>query len=178
MKTNTTRNLFKLALVAGVASLASFDAATAQASPTANLTVSAKVDNSCSITTTALAFGSYSGKTGGANETQDLDVPSKVTVTCTLAGADVTVTLGEGTNKDSTSTAAVPVRRMVDGLSHYMTYSIFSNPGRSANWDNVTGIATTPTGSAVDVPIYGRVDKGQSLPAGNYTDTVLATVTF
>ena len=178
MNTNTTKNLFKLALVAGFASLASFDAATAQASPTANLTVSAKVDNSCSIGTTPLAFGSYNGKAGGTNETTDLDVASKVTVTCTLAGADVFVTLGQGNNPTGLSTDAVPARQMIDGLGHLMTYSIFSNTLRTANWDNATGVATTPTGSAVDVPIYGRVDKGQSLPAGNYTDTVLATVTF
>jgi spore coat protein U-like protein len=166
--------------ISGLAALGAFlclDAGTAEAGTNAqNLAVSATVANVCTIGTTPLAFGLYDGVV--TNAVTDLDVASKVTVTCTLAGADVTLTLGEGVNKDVTSVPAAPVRRLVDGASHFLTYSIFSNPGRTANWDNVTGTPTTPTGSAVDVPIYGRVDHGQSMPAGNYTDTVVATVSF
>jgi spore coat protein U-like protein len=177
MNKNTLRNVLKLALVLGVSSVASFDAATAQAGQDGHdLLVSATVANSCTIGTTPLAFGTYDGV--GANATSDLDVASKVTVTCTLAGADVHVTLGQGAHATGTSTDAAPARRMIDGGGNLMTYSIFSNFGRTANWENVTGQATTPTGSAVDIPIYGRVNQGQSLPAGDYTDTVVATVTF
>ncbi|MEP7124649.1 MAG: spore coat U domain-containing protein [Byssovorax sp.] len=177
MKNNIARNTLKLALIAGIASVAALDATTAlAATDTHNLAVGATIANSCTIGTTPLAFGTYDGV--GANATTDLDVASKVTVTCTLAGADVAVTLGQGLNPTGASTDAAPARRMIDGGGNLMTYSIFSNPGRTTNWDNITGLASTPTGSAVDVPIYGRVNQGQTLPAGTYADTVVATVTF
>ena len=172
-----SRSALKITLVAALAAVGGLDAAPALAgSAFTNLGVSATVANSCTVATTAVTFGTYDGVV--TNVTAPLDSPGTVTVTCTLAGADVTVTLSEGTNKDSTSTAAAPVRRMVDGASHYMSYALYSDTGHSTNFGSA-GVPNTPTGSAVDTTVYGRIAAGQNtLPAGNYTDTVVATVTF
>ncbi|MFM6073490.1 MAG: spore coat protein U domain-containing protein, partial [Dolichospermum sp.] len=40
------------------------------------------------------------------------------------------------------------------------------------------GVSHTGTGNASNITVYGRIGRGQNVPAGSYTDTVVATVTF
>lgn len=104
-------------------------------------------------------------------------ITGTVTVTCTSGSAGV-ITLGQGVNADVGSDAA-PVRRMLAGTD-YLSYSLYSDTGRTSVWGNteVTGVARTGTGAADAVTVYGSVAPGQNVPAGSYSDTVVATVTF
>ncbi|MDI5985317.1 spore coat U domain-containing protein [Halomonas sp. M4R5S39] len=168
-----TFSLRKLTLASTVA-LATGWGAMAQAQETANLDVSTTVVASCTIGTTALTFGDYD-----PISPSDLDSTGTVTVTCTQDAA-VAITLGQGANPGGTSTDAEPERRLTDGVN-FLTYSLFSDAGRTVVWTNeATGdVETTGTGAAEDHTVFGRVDGGQSTaPAGAYTDTVVATVTF
>jgi len=142
---------------------------------TSNLSVGATVAANCSITTTAVSFGSYDPVS--ANAAADLDATGAVNVNCT-SGSAATITLGQGSNADSGSTDAAPVRRMKDGATNYLAYQLYSDSGRSAVWENVTGVSHTGTGAAVAVSVYGRVTAAQNVPAGTYADTVVATVSF
>ncbi len=89
---NKALKLGRAALVFGFVSLLASGQATA-ATQTANLAVSATVSATCSISTTALAFGAYDPVS--ANSTTPLDGTGTVVVTCT-SGAPAAVTLGQG----------------------------------------------------------------------------------
>lgn len=168
-----TFSLRKLTLISAAA-LATGGAAVAQAQEAANLDVSTTVVASCTIGTTALAFGDYDPINPAA-----LDGTGTVTVTCTQ-DAPVAITLGQGVNAGGTSTEAAPERRLTDA-TNFLTYSLFSNTERTTEWTNdaAGNVATTGTGAAEDHTVFGRIDGAQSTaPAGAYTDTVVATVTF
>lgn len=141
---------------------------------TANLNVSATVASTCSITAGSLAFGTYD-TIGGAQ----LDGTATVTVACTK-GAIATITLGQGQNAGAGSTDAVPVRRMVSGLN-FLNYSLFSDATRLVTWGNtaLTGKAYTAASSAsTALTVYGRIPSSQDVPAGSFTDVVVATISF
>ncbi len=161
--------VFLLAL--GAAS--SIDAATS----TANLSVTASVAANCSISTAPVAFGSYDPVT--ANASTALNGTGTVSVNCT-SGASTTITLGQGSNANTGSTDAAPARRMKDAGTDYLSYSLYSDSGRTTVWGNTagTGLASTGTGTLTALTVYGAVAAGQNVPTGSYTDTVVATVTF
>jgi spore coat protein U-like protein len=160
-----------LLLALGAAS--SVDALTA----TSNLAVTASVTANCTITTAPVAFGAYDPVS--TNAAAALNGTGTLNVTCTT-GASATLTLGQGSNPNTGSSDTAPARRMKDTGTNFLTYSLYSDSGRSTVWGNTagTGLANTGTGVSVPITVYGAVDAGQNVPAGNYSDTVLATVTF
>lgn len=161
------------AAFAGLLCAGQADAATA----TANLNVSATVSASCSISTSALAFGAYDPV--GAHAAAPLDASGAVIVTCTN-GASTTVTLGQGSNANTGSSDAAPLRRMRDAGTNYLSYTLYQDAGRTTTWGNTagTGVGHTGAGSATNIAVYGRIPGGQNVASGSYSDTVVATVTF
>jgi len=143
------------------------------ATATANLGVSATVTNNCTISTVALAFGSYDPVV--ANASANLDGTGTVVVTCTK-GSTATIGLGLGSN------AAASVRRMTDGSSNYLTYELYQDSGRSTVWGNsgagLLSPVAAPSKAARNFTVYGRVASNQDVPAGTFNDTVVATVNF
>jgi len=147
------------------------------ATATANLNVTATVSATCSISTTALAFGAYDPI--GANNATPLDGTGAVIVTCTN-GASAAVTLGQGANAAGGSTDAVPVRRMKDAAGVFLSYALYQDVAHTTTWGNTAGtsVAQTGSGTASSVTVYGRIAAGQNVASGAYSDTVVATVTF
>jgi spore coat protein U-like protein len=143
------------------------------AQATANLGVSATVTNNCTISTAALAFGSYDPVV--AHASTDLDGTGVVTVACTK-GMTATIGLGLGAN------AAGVVRRMKDAGTNYLTYELYQEVGHTTVWgDGGAGLLSpvaAPSKAARDFTVYGRVTSNQDIPAGSYTDTVVASVNF
>lgn len=141
---------------------------------TSSLGVSATVINSCSISTASdVAFGNYDPISGTDNTNT-----GSFTVTCTPS-ASTAITLGQGSNADTGSTDAAPLRRMTDGSSDYLSYNLYTDNTYATVWDNSTGVSYTGTGSADTVTVYAKAAAGQlTAPAGSYTDTVVATITF
>jgi spore coat protein U-like protein len=158
-----------MALVAAGYSAATASAATA----TANLGVSATVTNNCTISTAALAFGSYDPVV--AHASTNLDGTGTVTVACTK-GAVANIGLGLGSN------ASGSTRRMSNGGTEYLTYELYSDSGRSTVWGNASGSwyspGAAPSKTARNFTVYGRVASNQDVAAGSYNDTVVATVNF
>jgi spore coat protein U-like protein len=149
-------------------------AGTAMASGSAqnDLSVSAEVINSCSITTSPVDFGNYDPISSSDNTSS-----GGVTVTCTPE-ASAAILLGEGVNKAGSSTAAAPVRRLSDG-THFLSYNLYTDNTYGTVWDNDTGVPYAGTGNADAIDVFGMVPMGQlSAPAGSYSDTVVAKVTF
>jgi spore coat protein U-like protein len=160
-----------VALALGAAS--SVDAGTA----TSNLSVTASVTANCTISTSPVAFGAYDPIV--ANASSALNGTGTVSVTCTT-GASTTVTLGQGSNADTGSTAAAPLRRMKDTGTDFLSYALYSENTRTTVWGDTagTGLAHTGTGTLTALTVYGQIPAGQNVPAANYSDTVVATVTF
>ena len=168
----------RLLTVAGATALVLGGMSGAQAgTQTDNLTVQATVDANCTISTTAVDFGSYDPIV--ANLSADLNAQGKVTVLCTT-GAAATVTLGQGANADTGSSDTDPARRMKHGTADFLSYTLYSNAGRTTEWGNTapTGVTHTGSGASTDLNVYGTLLHGQNVPVGTYTDTVVATITF
>ena len=171
---NQTRSL----LGAAAAILAvCYGAPASSATATTSLAVTATVAASCTIAATPLDFGGYDPIV--AHAAAPLDGTGTVAVTCTT-GSAATITLGQGANPDGGSSDTVPLRRMTDGAAHYLSYSLYQDGSRSTIWGNTagTGLVVTGTGLADSRTVYGRLSAGQNVPAGSYSDTVIATVTF
>jgi spore coat protein U-like protein len=150
-----------------------FAATTSAATATANLGVSATVTNNCTISTTALAFGSYDPV--AAHAATDLDGTGAVSVACTK-GTTATVGLGLGSN------ASGSARRMSDGSGNFLTYELYQDSGHSTVWGaagaGLLSPAAAPSKTARSFTVYGRVVSNQDVTAGSYSDTVVATVNF
>src|SRR5438105_4264195 len=160
--------------LAGMAlAITSWTARPAAASASASLAVTASVANNCTITTAPLAFGSYDPVVTHASA--NLDATGTVTVACTK-GAATTIGLNLGSN------ATGSTRRLFDGGSNYLTYEIYQDSNRTTVWGNSGGALLTPAAApskaARNFTVYGRVSSNQDVPAGNYADTITATVNF
>jgi spore coat protein U-like protein len=152
-----------------------FSGSSLAATATSNMEVSATVTNNCTISAGALAFGSYGiSNINGAN----LDASATLTLQCT-SGASTTITLGQGLHADTGSTDAAPLRRLESGANH-LSYALYQLSDYSTPWgnDGSSSRAYTGTGSSASVTVYGRIAGSQNVPAGSYTDTVVATITF
>ncbi len=151
----------------------------AAGSAPANLTVSAVVVNNCTITTGTLVFGNYDPANINAPAGADLTGSGTFSVTCTK-NALTTIALSQGATAAGGSTDPVPLRQMNDGGSNNLAYFLYQDAGLGTVWGNdvATSLSHTGTGTADTITVYGAVTKGQNIPAGNYTDTVVATINF
>ncbi|WP_439589208.1 Csu type fimbrial protein [Hydrogenophaga sp.] len=138
------------------------------ASDTANLTVKVTITATCnihSVSPTDVDFGSIQ------STAIDTDAAGALSVNCT-PGTDYTIGLDGGENFSGGE------RRMAKGTD-YVAYELYRDAGRSQVWGNdlAGSLAGTGSGSAQTIPVYGRIASANS-PAGDYTDVVIATVTY
>ncbi len=144
------------------------------ATASANLSVSATVNNNCTITTSAVGFPAYDPILTHASAADD-STSGSVTITCTK-GSAATIGLGLGANASGTQ------MRMRNGTSNFLNYGLFQDASRATVWGNSGSGLLSPPVAPSKAPrtftVYGRIPGGQDLPAGTYTDTVVATVNF
>lgn len=153
---------FALAFVA-LAPLAASYAAT----ETGSIDVSAEVAASCTLSTSSLAFGSYTA-------TADLDGTADLTLTCS-SGTTYDIALDAGAGTGATTTTRV----MQDTSSNPLNYGLYSDASRAVAWGEDTDVvAGTGSGAAETITVYGRIAQGQYQPVGSYTDTVNVTVIY
>ena len=138
----------------------------------------------CSVSATGVAFGVYNPTLG----TPD-DSTGTVTASCTRQIADAftftfpyVITFNQGTS------GSYAVRQMASGANR-LNYNLYRNPPRTEIWGNgvspyfaVNGSFTwqlfdfsTKTASHT---VHGRVPALQGAATGNYSDTILVTVTY
>lgn len=134
---------------------------------------------SCSISTTALAFGQYVPSRDGAS-----DFTATVQVACTASGAlpvpvEGSISLiGRGTNGR---------RELTDGANH-LSYQLFLDPARTIPWGDgsgesrrqpISGVAGGATPFHVTVTVYGRILARQAgTSVGSYTDQITAVLSY
>jgi len=144
---------------------------------TSNLEVTATVPTACFVETTTVAFGNLN------IDGSPTDGAGGIDVTCT-SGTAWTAVAAAGAGEDAT----VGGRKMtrVSGLGEVLNYNLYIDTGRSVIWQDdpgdgegqdepplYTGIGT---GSAQIFSVYGRVPGGQTVPPGDYADTVIVTL--
>ena len=175
MKTKLNQSKLKLAIASAIALGAAALASPAYAgTSTGTMTVTTSVEMSCSITTVPMNFSSYD-----PTSNTDLDATAIITSTCTSGGATV-MTMGQGAHALTGSSVTTPLRAMDDGNDNALGYFLYTNIARDIVWGDTadTGKAITATGNADPTTVYGRIPKGQTPPAGSYTDSVLVTLTY
>ncbi len=177
MKTSIKSVSFKAALVLAAGAAFSLDVSPAQAGDAqADLSVTAEISANCIISTTAVAFAAYDPVV--TNAVSALDGAGKVIVTCT-SGSTGLITLGQGANADTGSTAAAPLRRMVFDTTNFLSYGLYTNAGRTLVWSDASNASShLGTGISTEIDVFGKMPGGQNKPAGSYVDTVVANVNF
>lgn len=153
------------AIIAAVGALTlglAFTTAHAATTTTATMDVSATVQATCVVSTTPMAFGTYTGALVNSTST--------VIVTCTN-GTSYTLGLDQGLASGATVT-----NRSMTGPGGNLNYGLYSDAGHSSNF--ATLASATGTGSAVTTTVYGQMPAGQYVTPGSYDDKITATVTY
>jgi spore coat protein U-like protein len=182
MKMNS---VVKLGVVA--AAICAANVSYAAGSTKADVTISAKVVGSCTITATPVTFGSYD-----ANSTTDNFNNGTITVTC-VKGSQPTVSLSNGLTPNGAQ------RRMVNAVTgDFLNYGLFKPVATNVaidlpntacakteteNWgeDPISRLhpPIAPTADPLTYNICGVIPKDQTtVSTGDYTDTVTATIHF
>ena len=162
------KKLIGAVALGAIMTVANAGEAKAQGTDTTTFNVTITIVESCDIHTgaaTNVAFGNQTRSAGTA------DAQGALQVNCTLNTA-YNIGLNDGNNFAATT------RRMAAG-ANFVPYGLFKDAARATAWGN-TGtarLAGTGTGATVAVPVYGRVTSRNS-PAGAYTDTITATITY
>ena len=127
---------------------------------------------SCTISTTSVSFGTYNVFSGSA-----LNSTGTVTYRCNAAAANITISLSKGLSSTYSP-------RLMSKGAEVLGYNLFTNAARTTIWgDGTSGTAVysranPPNNNDVNVTIYGQVPPGQDVSAGNFGDTVSATINF
>jgi spore coat protein U-like protein len=172
--------MFKKTLLAAAAlSFGGFAMTAAAGTQTTTFQVTATVINDCIISSSNIAFGNYDPTA----TTATTNSAGAVTAKCTK-GDSVSVALGQGANSGTGSTAAVPVRQMASG-TNLLPYHIYIASTGTTEWGTGTvgtnepaAQTSTSVNTALSFPLYGSIPAGADVPAGSYTDSVVATVTY
>jgi spore coat protein U-like protein len=132
--------------------------------------------NAVATNTTTCTVSANTHNFGSATSlASNVDTTSTVTATCSST-TPYNIGLGAGTG----SGATVAARKMTSG-ANTITYTLYSNSGRTTVWGNTIGTNTVSAignGFGQNYTVYGRVPAQSTPPPGTYTDTVLVTVTF
>lgn len=135
---------------------------------TTSFQVTVVVPTSCTLSTNALAFGSYSGLL--------LNATSTISVDCTN-----TTPYNVGLDAGTATGATVTNRSMTGPTSALLGYKLFSDASHTTNWGNTVGTDTkagTGNGAVQTLTIYGQIPAGQLVRPGSYADTITATLTY
>lgn len=140
-------------------------------SSTANFsfTVTATVITNCNVTASTLNFGTQGVLAANVDQTSPLQVQCTNTTPYNI-GLDA-----------GTGTGATVTTRKMTGASNTISYSLYSNSGRTTVWGNTIGTNTvsgTGSGTLQTSTVFGRVPLQTTPPPATYTDTIIATVTY
>lgn len=127
---------------------------------------------SCTISATSVNFGTYNVFNGS-----DVDSTGTVTYRCNGAAHNITVGLTQG------ASGTFNPREMQKGAEG-LSYNLFLDASRTSVWgDGTSGtsmysIGNPPNNTNVNLTVYGRVQAGQDVSAGSFSDTVTAVINF
>ncbi|AKC87506.1 Csu type fimbrial protein [Pseudoxanthomonas suwonensis] len=168
-------NLFKSTLIASALVAAGIAGNASAATATGNFQVRINITESCAFSTTGASDVNFGDK--ARSSSGNADNTGTLVVNCTQ-GTPFNIGLNAGTYTGAT----VATRRMSNGANS-IPYSLYRDSNRTLNWGNTVSTDThagTGTGANQSISVYGRVAGGAAVnvPAGVYTDTIQATITY
>lgn len=144
---------------------------------TTNMTVQMTIAASCTVSASALDFGTQTLIDISSN----VDATSTLTVTCTN-GTAYNVALNPGANDGGSGISARKMK--IGATSDTVNYQLYSDSGHSSVWGETTSgspdvVTGTGSGDGQAITVYGRVPSGQTNPKiGAYSDTITVTVNY
>jgi len=165
--------LFKTTLIATALIAAGFVGNADAASKSTTFKVKIKITESCQFSSSATDVNFGSVNRSAAIDTQ---ATGNLYVTCTN-GTPYQIGLNEGLNGLSVSDR----KMMKVGSTETISYGLYLDNARTENWGNTTDTDTfsdTSNGLQQTVPVYGKVLVAGNVSAGNYSDTIRATITY
>jgi len=139
----------------------------------AALIASSAAEAACTITTTAVNFGTYNVFAASPD-----DATGQITYRCTAPRPPlVQIHLDKG------GAPTFNPRQMRQG-SEILNFNLFLDSTRSTIWGDGTGgtqaytQANPQANRNINVNVYGRIPAGQDVSAGSFTATVTATIFF
>ena len=126
----------------------------------------------CTISTTAISFGTYNVFQGAPT-----DAAGQVTFRCTTFELVVRIDLDRG------GAPSFNPRQMRQS-SEILSYNLYRDASRSTIWGDGTGGTQNFSqffvfaNQNINIPVYGRIPASQDVSAGLYTNTVTATINF
>jgi spore coat protein U-like protein len=135
------------------------------------LLVCSEAQAACTISTTSVNFGSYN-----VYSTSPTDSTGTITFKCSFLDFNISVALSQG------QSGTYFPRTMRNG-GESLPYNLFRDASRNSVWGNGAGGTSQytnswPFGQTIVLTIYGRVEAGADVSAGNYSDTISATINF
>ena len=138
------------------------------ATATANMSVSATVPATCTIATGDMIFGNYSS-------TEDTTAETTITATCS-SGTNAIIGLNTGVHGSDGN-----LELLNTSGTGRLDYGIYLDNQHVAVWGEIGDQNTqkvVPNGNPQAFIAYGVIYPGQSVPVGNYSDTVTVTITY
>jgi spore coat protein U-like protein len=135
----------------------------------ATLEVSATVPSVCTVESGSLEFGAYQP----GPQAPSVQGSGSFNVQCTLP-ASVEIKLDGGLNDGAGGNA----RAMQGPGDNYLNYALFEGSQFSMPWAPGVGMLYTVASGANEIVVDGVVDGGQTVQAGEYSDTVQIIMTF
>ena len=126
---------------------------------------------SCTIAAVGVSFGTYN-----VFATSPLDSTGSITYTCvSIKNSDrVTIDISRGSGSSFNP-------RQMFRSGEALGYNLYMDSARTQIWGDGTSGTSHPNFKPLPLDtliIYGRITAGQDASAGNYSDTVIATINF
>lgn len=139
---------------------------------TSTMQVTANVQATCTVASTDMAFGAYTG-----GQATNLDATSTITATCPPGQG---YTLGLNAGLGSGATTSTRMMTLSSGTAT-LNYGLFTDSTRATNWDDIGGtntVADIGDGTGQAHTVYGRVPALQNVQTGTYQDTITVTMDY
>lgn len=152
------------------AALGAADTAASAGQTTSSTTATVKIFTGCSLQARPLTFDASTST--GSNP---IDAMTTITIRCT-PNTNFTVDIDKGLYPKGVNRQ---MRSVLTGS--FITYDVYRDSPRSNVWGtgqlkNVSG--NSGSGAPLDILIYGRVPKNQTIQSGDYKDTLVVTLNF
>ena len=124
---------------------------------------------------TSVAFGSYD-----VLNASNTDSSGNVGILCTYSPSrSVTMSIGASPNSGGFN----PRKMKLTSGSDLLSYNLYTTASRNIIWGDGTQGTSTVTKTCMrnvtmNFPIYGRIPASQDVSAGNYSETLVVTISF
>jgi len=126
----------------------------------------------CSMKTTPVSFGAYN-----VYSPAPTDGVGYIYVTCDTAGLPFSVRLDAGTHSGG---VFVPRKMKNKSSDFFVNYDLYLDSARTQSWGDGAGNTFIQTGESaagtIIFNVYGRVLGRQNVSAGEYSDSIAATL--